>query len=203
MSLCFAQNLDSRVHVQKRRRSDGCVEAFEHVLLDSETSETCGYLVWVILVAERFSYEDYMDTVGCVASAGDDSVAAHALRREAVVAEAGCCTGGLLVQADAIGGGCDVAHPFDGVFHRRHKFVHAHDHYDFIRTVDQRCDAVSVAVDVNQLPIESNGIGTHKIDITAESVTVHLFGLLGSFCLAAVDQVNVIAVFQHIHNAAF
>ena len=33
----------------KRRRSGGYVEAFAHVLSDSEASETYGYLVWVIL----------------------------------------------------------------------------------------------------------------------------------------------------------
>ena len=49
MPLCFAQNLDSRVHVQKRRRSGGYVEAFGHVLSDSEASETYGYLIWIIL----------------------------------------------------------------------------------------------------------------------------------------------------------
>ena len=37
------------MHVQKRRRSGGYVEAFAHVLSDSEASETYGYLVWVIL----------------------------------------------------------------------------------------------------------------------------------------------------------
>ena len=50
MPLCFAQNLDSRVHVQKRRRSGGYVEAFGYVLSDSEASEIYGYFVWVILV---------------------------------------------------------------------------------------------------------------------------------------------------------
>ena len=49
MALCFAQTLDSRVHVQKRRRSGGYVEAFGYVLSDSEASETYGYFVWVIL----------------------------------------------------------------------------------------------------------------------------------------------------------
>ena len=49
MPICFAQNLDLRVHVQKCRCSGGYVEAFVHVLSDSEASETYGYLVWVIL----------------------------------------------------------------------------------------------------------------------------------------------------------
>ena len=40
----------TKVIVQKRRRSGDYVEAFAHVLSDSETSETYGYLVWVILV---------------------------------------------------------------------------------------------------------------------------------------------------------
>ena len=39
----------TKVIVQKRRRSSGYVEAFEHVLSDLEASETYGYLVWVIL----------------------------------------------------------------------------------------------------------------------------------------------------------
>ena len=39
----------TKVIVQKRRRSGGYVEAFGHVLSDSEASETYGYLVWVIL----------------------------------------------------------------------------------------------------------------------------------------------------------
>ena len=37
------------MHVQKRRRSGGYVEAFGYVLSDSEASETYGYFVWVIL----------------------------------------------------------------------------------------------------------------------------------------------------------
>lgn len=60
MPLCFTQNLDSRVQitkviVQKRRRSGGYVEAFGHMLSDSEASETYGYLVWVILVQRIFN----------------------------------------------------------------------------------------------------------------------------------------------------
>ena len=61
MLLCFTQNLDSRVQitkviVQKRRRSGGYVEAFGHVLSDSEASETYGYLVWVILGATKLLF---------------------------------------------------------------------------------------------------------------------------------------------------
>lgn len=41
------------MHVQKRRRSGGYVEAFVHVLSDSEASETYGYLVWVILASSK------------------------------------------------------------------------------------------------------------------------------------------------------
>ena len=56
------------MHIQKRRRRGGYVEAFVHVLPDSEASETYGYLVWVILAKSLLRAEGMriLATVGAV-----------------------------------------------------------------------------------------------------------------------------------------
>lgn len=144
------------------------------------------------LISDRFPDQNDMDAVRYAASARDDRVAAHAVRREAFVAEAGQGTRRLFIQADAVCGGSDVADSVYGIRYRGHQLVHADDHYNLIRSIDQRCDAVAVAVNIDQLTVRCDGVGTHEIDVTAERVAVHLLDLFRAVCLAAVDQTDVI-----------
>lgn len=144
------------------------------------------------LISDRFPDQNDMDAVRYAASARDDRLTAHAVGREAVVAEAGQSAWCLSVQADAVCRSGDAAEPAQGIVYSGHQFVHAGDDHDLIRSVDHRCDAVAVAVDVDQLTVRCDGVGTHEIDVTAERVAVHLLDLFRAVCLAAVDQTDVI-----------
>ena len=118
------------------------------------------------------------------------------------MAEAGGGTGCLLVQTDTVSGSCDVADPVDAVFYRRYQLVHADDHYDLVRSVDQCRYPIAVSVNVDQLAVQGDGISAHEIDISAEGIAVHLLGLFGSLCLAAIDEADITAVSQHVHHTA-
>ena len=155
------------------------------------------------LVSEHFAYQNDMNAIRSVASACDDRVAAHALRGEAVMTISGGGAGSLFVQADTVCGSCDIADSVYTILHGGYELVHADDHYDLVRTVDQRCDTVAIAVDIDQFAVQSDGVCAHEINITAEGIAVHLLGLLRGLCLATVDQADVVAVFQHIHDTAF
>lgn len=147
------------------------------------------------LISDRFPDQNDMDAVRYAASACDDRVAAHAVGGEAVVAEAGLCTGGLPVQTDTVCGGSDAAEPAQGILHGGHELVHSGDDHDLIRSVDHCREAVAVAVDVDEFSVRSDGVGAHEIDVAAERVAVHLFRFLRALCLVPVDQADVVTVF--------
>ncbi len=47
-----------------------------------------------------------------------------------------------------------------------------------LRAVDQRCKAVSRAVDVDKLAVCGNGVGAHKVIIAREGIVIELLDLL-------------------------
>lgn len=141
---------------------------------------------YTVLISERIPDQNHVYTACGIASAGDNRVAAHAFRRETVMAESGHCTGRGFAETHTVCGCRDVVDSADAVVYRGYDFVHADNKYNLLRSVDQGSDTVAVTIDIDQLAVLRDGIGTHEIDIAAQGIVVDLFGLCGIFCLTAV-----------------
>ena len=81
-------------------------------------------------------------------------------------------------------------------------FIHPCYYDDLVRPIDQRCHPVAAAVDIDQLSIQRNGVGTHKIIVSQYGAAVQFPCLLRCFGFGPVDQ-GVAAGPEQFHHAAF
>lgn len=65
----------------------------------------------------------------------------------------GCGTGKISVQTYGVRGGSHIADSGNAAFHIGDNFIHADDEDHVARALDQACDAVAVAVDVDQFAV--------------------------------------------------
>ena len=71
-------------------------------------------------------------------------------------------------------------------------FIHPCYYDDLVRPIDQRCHPVAAAVDIDQLSIQRNGVGTHKIGMYTKRIAVCLFHFFRRFSKTAVNQANIV-----------
>ena len=62
--------------------------------------------------------------------------------------------------------------PFDADFNGRNDFIHADDDDDLFRAVAKSCDAIAIAVDVDELTVLNGSIGAHDEAVSYTHLTL-------------------------------
>ena len=88
------------------------------------------------LVTKFFSDQDQFDTPFDGTSSGNNSMAADASFRKAVMAASGQCAGGLAVKTNGIWRRSDIFYSGFSFFQRGSDFVHAGNNNNIFRPVD-------------------------------------------------------------------
>lgn len=154
------------------------------------------------LIAKVFVDEKYLNSARMQRTARNDRMTADTVGRETVRAASGCRTGGLPVQTLDIWRRSDIACTSDGIFEGDGNFIAADDQAYMRRTLYKTGDTVSVAIDIDQLSVHGDGVGTHKIIVSHNGAGVQFPRFFGRFRLFPVDQ-GVIPGSQQIHYTAF
>ena len=81
------------------------------------------------------------------------------------MAEAGYGAGRGLAETHTVCRCCDIVNSADAVIDGGYDFVHASHDHNPVRTIDEGCDTVAIAINIDQFAILRDGIRTHKIDI--------------------------------------
>ena len=115
-------------------------------------------LLWKYLISQCFSDQNDFDPVGLVAAAGDNCLSADTVRTQAVGTKTRAGTRRIAVQSCGVYGRGSISDSYHGVLHGRGYFVHTGKNDDIGRTVDQRGDAVSGAVNVYKVPGGGYGV---------------------------------------------
>lgn len=89
--------------------------------------------------------------------------------------------------------------PFDADFNGRNDFIHADDDDDLFRAVAKSCDAIAIAVDVDELTVLNGSIGAHDEGITEQGLAHQFDAFFRRLSRIAVDDR---VVFQDIRPQA-
>ena len=99
-------------------------------------------------------------------------VAAHAALGVAVRAGAGVLAGGVRMQAHGVRRAGHRMHALDARVHVGHHLVHARQHNHLLRPEQKARQAVRIAIDVDQLAVERDGVRAHKERVGREMLLV-------------------------------
>ena len=163
-----------------------------------------GTLFGGALVTQLLPYQHHPDAV-CALVACDHILAAHPLFRGAAgghaplaLGAAACVgAGGIGAQAHAVGRGCHILHPGNGLLQVADNLVHTGHHNHPLGAVNQGGHPVAVAVHVVQLALLGDGVGAGEEHVRGEGAAVHLLGVHDGPV-----QKLIGAAFQQILNAA-
>lgn len=168
----------------------------------SQSKETQQRTEQRISIAQLFSYEKYLDPSRNSASSCNNSMAADTVWRKAISAFPGVEAGGIFGKPLGIGGRGNVLDPFVTGGNIGNQFIHACDNDHIAWALDEAGDAVAIAVNIDQLALQCDGIGAHEVVISKDRPGKELTALLIAFGKGSVDQ-GITAGAYRIHQAAF
>ena len=112
----------------------------------------------MFLVSKLLAYKIDFDPAGMHTPPRHDNLTAEALRGKAVVADTRRCAGEIPLQTDCVGGRGHGPDSGDTAFCVGNNLIHA-SYYDNVgRTLNQTGDTVAVAVDIDQLTAQGDGV---------------------------------------------
>ena len=129
-------------------------------------------------------------------------MAADTVWRKAISAFSGVEAGGIFGKPLGIGGRGNVLDPFVTGGNIGNQFIHACDNDHIAWALDEAGDAVAIAVNIDQLALQCDGIGTHEVVISKDRPGKELAALFIAFGKGSVDQ-GITAGAYRIHQAAF
>jgi len=131
-----------------------------------------------------------------------DNLTAETLGRKAVVADACRSAGQIPFQTDRVGGRRRISDSGNAALRVGNNFIHACHNDNVGGALNQAGNPIAVAVNIDELTVQSDGIGTHKIIVGENRSAVDLSGFLRCFCSAAIQQLIGAAV-NSVHQTAF
>ena len=157
---------------------------------------------FVILIAQLLADKDNLDPVGDKAAAGNNNLVADTVLAQAVCAAPKLPAGRMIVKAHGVWRSRHVPYALNGAFHIGSDFIHAGDDNDILWAMDERSDPVAIAINIDKLSVEGNGVRTHKIVITGCDFSEHFPLFIKSFSLKAVVN-NAVRRFDGIDKPNF
>ena len=126
------------------------------------TAPVLSICIFFKLIAQVLAYKIDFNSTRMHASPCHDNLAAETFRGEAVMAHASRCAGEISLQPDSVGGRGCISDSGCAALHIGNNFVHAGNDDNVGRSLNQTGDTVAVAVDIDQLTAQGDGVGAHE-----------------------------------------